>query len=844
MALEEELFGDEQKWKERFEKLFFVGKDYCEKTEAHKKEQCEAKKLARGLLDLYGASRENFEKEAALVLVEKDASRLSESIQDFEEKHGVKISEVKEKKGNKYPKFQEYYNSIYSVCTDILHTDRKDEMGLRNDDWTKIKFVHELPVWDPSQDILKYLIGQDKMKKVMTMIAKTGKKRNIEMYGPPGTGKSLAAKGLAQELMKIDPVRDINFDPDLAAALSFHTLPKLDGSIIKGGTVHLFYQEVLMNRILNELPREVCDMVAWYNDLAPSRPYANVLPPSWGQKYRDYLDAVLGYKSDTQENLIDTGGLAILGLIFYSISTKLVGGIGMDGAFQGAFPYFFAMTPYMFMKMRSWFGFMGGEKRDVKLRKQLPKVLVSHPTATVPFVDATGSGAMELLGTVKHISLGNQSSPEHEWLDAGKIFEANGGILYIDEKESVFDAKSPDYRLIVASLKSMMEDRSYYVKYHGGSSGGGTHEVSTFNKLPTRFILAVAGNEPIEDKALQNRIMARGYPIYVETDMYDTPENRRAVVRFAEQWAKIEKKDANETLLPMTIEASTVLIDLSREFSTKAKSLTTSFRTLGAYIMAASDHAASEYSDKILHEHMVWARENHVPIEKQQLLRQLIEKKSKRSLFTEGTKTGRVNGLAAYVFNGLVMEGDVGPKEVMLSPRAGDMMRIVYPSISGALAQRGIDNSLSIFAKIIDNDIRKYDINFEAIEAYSGVDGNSATAAEVMALLSDYADIPVKQEFGYTGALSTRGEVLTVGGIAWKLRGGLREGLTKFMIPYKNKDDVPTDVEEKLGENLMYAKTLKDYIMTLDIDMGDEKHRKIVEAVDGLLRRGGEYQEN
>lgn len=78
-------------------------------------------------------------------------------------------------------------------------------------------------------------------------------------------------------------------------------------------------------------------------------------------------------------------------------------------------------------------------------------------------------------------------------------------------------------------------------------------------------------------------------------------------------------------------------------------------------------------------------------------------------------------------------------------------------------------------------------------QEYSGVDGDSASCAELFALLSAITELPLRQGFAVTGALNQHGEVLPVGGLNEKIEGYFRVcqqlglmGQQGVLIPEKN----------------------------------------------------------
>ncbi len=78
-------------------------------------------------------------------------------------------------------------------------------------------------------------------------------------------------------------------------------------------------------------------------------------------------------------------------------------------------------------------------------------------------------------------------------------------------------------------------------------------------------------------------------------------------------------------------------------------------------------------------------------------------------------------------------------------------------------------------------------------QSYAGIEGDSASGAELVALLSAIAEVPVRLDLALTGALSQSGQIMAVGGVSRKIEGFFnvcaRHGLTGtqgVLIPYDN----------------------------------------------------------
>ena len=122
-------------------------------------------------------------------------------------------------------------------------------------------------------------------------------------------------------------------------------------------------------------------------------------------------------------------------------------------------------------------------------------------------------------------------------------------------------------------------------------------------------------------------------------------------------------------------------------------------------------------------------------------------------------------------------------RESNLSGRLHDKERLIIAGyLRGLFAQ---DKPLSLSASIC----------FE--QSYSGIEGDSASATEVYALLSSLADLPVRQDMAVTGSVNQRGVIQPIGGVNQKIEGFYDvcrvQGLTGtqgVLIPIANVEDL------------------------------------------------------
>jgi len=85
-------------------------------------------------------------------------------------------------------------------------------------------------------------------------------------------------------------------------------------------------------------------------------------------------------------------------------------------------------------------------------------------------------------------------------------------------------------------------------------------------------------------------------------------------------------------------------------------------------------------------------------------------------------------------------------------------------------------------------------------QEYHGVEGDSASCAELYVLLSSLSNLPLKQGIAVTGAVNQHGEVLPVGGINEKIEGFFRicqlaglDGTQGVLIPERNRRHLMLD---------------------------------------------------
>ncbi len=160
----------------------------------------------------------------------------------------------------------------------------------------------------------------------------------------------------------------------------------------------------------------------------------------------------------------------------------------------------------------------------------------------------------------------------------------------------------------------------------------------------------------------------------------------------------------------------------------------------------------------------------------------------------EGTVVGQVNGLSIYALGDITFGKPSRITAKTFMGRGGVINIERESQLSGRIHDKGVmilsgylgwkyaqDKPLSLSASLC----------FE--QSYEGVEGDSASSAELYAILSSLSKMPIKQNIAVTGSVNQKGEIQPIGGVNYKIEGFFQvcqaKGLTGdqgVLIPYQN----------------------------------------------------------
>ena len=392
-------------------------------------------------------------------------------------------------------------------------------------------------------------------------------------------------------------------------------------------------------------------------------------------------------------------------------------------------------------------------------------LLVDHSaTRGAPVVFEDNPTHSALIGRIEHIAQLGALVTDFNLIRSGALHRANGGYLVIDARKLLTQPFAWE------GLKRALLARELRIE----SLGQAYSLVSTVSLEP----------EPL---ALDVKIVLEGdRTLYYLLQFYD-PEFAELFKVAADFEEVIERSDDNMTHFVQLIAtlvrreglrafdrtAVAAIIDYSARLAADTHKLSTRMRDIVDVLQEADFYAGEAAQTQVRDEdvqHAIGAR-----IERADRVRDQLHEEIRRGVLniaTDGKAIGQINGLTALeagTFSfGLPIritattrlgEGEVVDieREVEMGGPIHSKGVFILASFLGARYARAFPLSLSA------------SLTFE--QTYSGVEGDSASLAELCALLSSLAELPLAQSIAVTGSVDQQGRVQAVGAVNEKIEG-------------------------------------------------------------------------
>ncbi len=635
-------------------------------------------------------------------------------------------------------------------------------------------------------DPIEKVIFQNEAKKAIRKIAQN--KGHILMVGRPGTGKSLLAN-------MFKDVIDVSLGDYIRPKESIAAFPGKDDNHVRFAYASPEILDKQIEKITEDIDNARC----------------NVEPFSLKEQIR-------------QVNKVRNV------LLFMTLSSLCLGFV---------FPQVFILTGlcgigsiFMFMQAnnhkvqeRIQQDNQTGRKNEMKqLVDMIPEVLYDPRKDKDLMVCISEPDARSMKGGFRHdpYQSGNLQTPIHKRTYLGA--HAKSPIIYIDELKTLVRSG------YMSSLLEIMQNKEYILE-GGKNTGSGAADRSENMLKANNIIIACCNHDTLSflqsegDGAFLSRIEDKGEIVQMESSVEETPETLMQTARYIKQeiisigtefrdtWGEIIEKEGyigvrqrSEKIFGRTLPAGYVLKE--REFTRNAVAeivkelrcrasdgkLSAILRPINGIIKTAEHEAILENADFVTARHVKKALIEHMSLEGSLSKDSIRHKKELKNYISSMTDAiGYVVGLAVISSQASgQMFGQPLPIHCQINPGGADT--VAASGKTGDIAKAAAQNvraSIKKTFRTIGAPYIGYEMHIEYIQAHGGVEGDSASIAMDVALISDYIKVPVNQKFGITGSL-TGDIILAVGGVTEKVRSIMDPDLDMMgaCVPWQNREDI------------------------------------------------------
>ncbi len=438
-------------------------------------------------------------------------------------------------------------------------------------------------------------------------------------------------------------------------------------------------------------------------------------------------------------------------------------------------------------------------------------------TEEIPVIVENNPTFANLFGKVdKGVTFGTYVT-DHTRIRSGSLCLADGGYIILNVLD-IFSKGGDVWQALEKTLKSG------FLKIGDPLGSFGFSPVSLDpEEIPINVKVIIVG-EPEHYEILQERDedFASNFKVKVEFDaeMKLNQQNLEGYARFISRCCQKEK------LLPFDRTGVGKIVEFGSRLADHQQKLSARMGLIKNLAVEAEYWAKKAQSQVVTGEHVRRA------IEERRQRTNLLEKKVQKTISegirlieTQGQKVGEINGLS------VLQLGDLSfgrPSRITVKTFKGDKGVISIDrevGMSGPHFNKAIETIKGYFGSKYG---QKKPLEFSASicfeQNYGGIEGDSASVAEISALISSLSKLPIDQGLAVTGSINQNGEIQPIGGVNEKIEGFFevcRErgftGKQGVIIPHQNVQDL------MLREDVVEAVSQKQFtiyqIKTVDKGM-------------------------
>jgi lon-related putative ATP-dependent protease len=408
---------------------------------------------------------------------------------------------------------------------------------------------------------------------------------------------------------------------------------------------------------------------------------------------------------------------------------------------------------------------LGGRAEKRPATRYEVNALVTHATGSgAPVVYEDHPTLANLVGRVEHVAEFGHLATNFTLIQAGALHRANGGYLIVDARRLLLQPLAWD------ELKRALRSKLIRIESLGQALSLDVTASLEPDPIPLQAKVVLLGERHLY--YLLSQLDPEFPELFkvaadFEEEIERTPQGEQLYARLLATFAR------REGLRPLDRGAVARAIEHAARCAEDQDELQVHAETI-ADLLREADHNAGEAGVEVVCAAHVQAALD-AQVRRASRVRDRVQRQIERGVVlidTRGEAVGQVNGLSvlqlgSHAFgrpsritarvrlgSGSVVDIE---KEVALG---GPLHSKGVLILTGFLGQRFASaRPLSLSASIV----------FE--QSYSGVEGDSASCAELLALLSALAEAPVRQGRAVTGSVNQHGQVQAIGGVNEKIEG-------------------------------------------------------------------------